>query len=319
MSNDFDLQAFLSYLRFQRHVVDYLFISAGAIFLYDWVLTLHLEVKLIWFSRWSYTKVLFLVLRYMTFVSVWMSIINVSFLGRTQEVCRRTSPVQTWFLLMGIFVSEVILAVRTWAVWRQNKFIGFGLSALTIAHLVVQCVMLSRYTPSLGYAPPPYPGFRGCFVTKASGLLWVNYTAMAIVEAIVLALMAVSAVRSYRRGSNGELSHIIHRDGIQLYIYLLLISVTNVVIMKALPFEDTVLLAFLQQMIYPVLTARIVLNIRDVGSRGLQTELHTGYHQHLMFATPMKNLPPSQQEEPEEMSWSESSMRWRDSRDNQYA
>ena len=44
--------------------------------LYDWVLTLHLEIKLIWFSRWSYTKVLFLLLRYMTFVSVWISIIS---------------------------------------------------------------------------------------------------------------------------------------------------------------------------------------------------------------------------------------------------
>lgn len=36
-----------------------------------------------------------------------------------------------------------------------------------------------------GYADatPPFPGWRGCFLTKADGIMWVNFTAMAVVEA----------------------------------------------------------------------------------------------------------------------------------------
>jgi len=180
----------IQYLQLQRHIVDYLFISAGATFFYDYVLTLHLEIKLIWLSRWSYTKILFLVVRYMTFVSVSLSIFNLTFPNRSEESCRVTTPVQTWFLMMGIFLSEAVLAVRTWALWQQNPIIGVVLTALTLAHLVVQCVVLNIYVSSLQYGSPLYPGFRGCFITTTSGILWINYTAVAIVEAIVLGLMA---------------------------------------------------------------------------------------------------------------------------------
>ena len=36
---------------------------------YDLILTLRLEVSLIWFSRWNYTKVLYLLVRYLPFVA----------------------------------------------------------------------------------------------------------------------------------------------------------------------------------------------------------------------------------------------------------
>jgi len=286
-----DNPALIHYLRRQRLVVDYVYISAGAIFLYDYILTLHLEVTLIWFSRWSYTKVLFLVVRYMTFVSVWLSIWNVAFLGRSFEICKTTSPVQIWFLVMGIFLSEAVLAIRTWAIWNQNKVVGIGLTALTVGHLAVQSIMLNKYILTIGYAPPPFPEWRGCFVTKADDLLWVNFAAMAVVEAVIITLMGISAYWSYKRGDSGELSYIIYRDGIQLYVYLLLISVGNAVIMKALPFEDTILLSFMQEIMYPVLTTRIVINIREVGTRGLQTELHTTYARSIVFATvPLREI-----------------------------
>ena len=35
---------------------------------------------------------------------------------------------------------------------------------------------------------------------------------------------------------------------------------------------------------YPVLTTRIVINIRDAGTRGFQTELHDTYSESLEFA-----------------------------------
>lgn len=33
--------------------------------LYDWVLTIHLEVKHVWLANWNYTKILFLLTRYL--------------------------------------------------------------------------------------------------------------------------------------------------------------------------------------------------------------------------------------------------------------
>jgi len=46
----------VSYLEQQRLVMAYMAVSAVAIFYYNYLLTLRLEIKLIWFSPWSYTK-----------------------------------------------------------------------------------------------------------------------------------------------------------------------------------------------------------------------------------------------------------------------
>ena len=31
-------------------------------------------------------------------------------------------------------------------------------------------------------APPPYPGFRGCFIINAKNLIWLAYASLATVE-----------------------------------------------------------------------------------------------------------------------------------------
>ena len=41
---------------------------------YDLILTLHLEISLVWFSRWNYTKILYLLVRYTPFVATAMAL-----------------------------------------------------------------------------------------------------------------------------------------------------------------------------------------------------------------------------------------------------
>jgi len=54
-------------------------------------------------------------------------------------------------LLSPVFTSfEVVLAIRTWAVWRTNKFIGIGLAVMTLLDLVLQCIVLNKYVGSYG-------------------------------------------------------------------------------------------------------------------------------------------------------------------------
>jgi hypothetical protein len=165
---------------------------------------------------------------------------------------------------------EAVLAIRTWAIWNRNKIIGIALAARIPSMLVVELVFVNRFLHSLQRASvalqaryyladkcnrfidadPPYPGFRGCFNTRAQRSLWQNYTMLTVAEAgmfhwlyyiyleiyviiALLILMIISAFRSCqssscvslpsathyflqtadRRGNNNELSYIIHRDG----------------------------------------------------------------------------------------------------------
>lgn len=177
--------------------------------------------------------------------------------------------------MLKIFLAEVILAIRTWAIWHGNKTVGFGLAAITLGNLIAQCIFTADNTRT---------------TMSNGGFLPRNYAALTAVEAIVLSLMVISALKSYRMGGVGELSHIVHRDGILFYVVLLGLSAANV----ALPMASTMnmndamtLLTPLEEVLYSVLTCRIILNIRDQSDRSIRNELHTAYIEtSMVFARP---------------------------------
>jgi len=283
------LDRLLQYLRHQRLLMDYMLVSAVAAFIYDYILVLHLEIRLIWFSRWSYTKVFYLIIRYIPFISLVLALHNQMSLDPSLKTCKRTYPVEIWLTLLEVTFVEIVLCIRTWAVWNRSRIIGIGLAILIFGDLIVQCFLVNKFVVSMEYSPALYPGFRGCFVTHANRALWTNYTLLTIVDAVVLVLMGISAFRSYRRSNISKLTLIVHRDGILFYIYLLGISIANVVTTATFPLDLMILLSPLGSALYALLTTRIVLNIRDASTQGCnKSELHTGYDDSSTVITPIQ-------------------------------
>jgi len=252
-------------------VLNYLTVLQATIVIYDYLLTLSQEVKFIWFSRWSYTKVLFLVIRYMSFVCVlfllW-GMVNYSYIN--MHVARGCS------VAIVMVCAESVLAIRTWAAWKMNKVIGVGLLVLMLGYTAIQGYLLYEYISTIFN---PFTEIN--IVSTTGGLvvtMWREYTGLAIVELTVLTLMATSAFRSYTLGKASLLWHVIHRDGILFYVYLLCLSITNIVIPQFFPIGVFTLSSYLQTM-YSVLTTRVILNIRDANTHlGIHTELHTTDH-----------------------------------------
>jgi len=257
--------------------------------IYDYLLTLHIEIELIWFARWTYTKTLFLIMRYTALVGSLILLHNQLFPDVSVEMCKTMYPMGAYMVLVVIFLAQVMIAIRTWAVWRRSRILGVGLGALLLGILIFSCIRTSKFFTTVEYAPPLYPGYRGCFITKASGeILWPDYVYTTVVEATVLILMAVSAFRSYRNGKSSELSHVVHRDGIMFYVFLLCITATSMTMKIVATSDMKFMIDPLMNAMYPVLVARIVFNIRTVGSSGQLIELHTGYHESLAVAMPLQ-------------------------------
>jgi len=297
----------------QQRFADPFLMSAVALFIYDYGLTLHREIKLIWFSRWSYTKVLFLLVRYMTFADTYLLLHNQLFLNVSANSCKLAYTAAVWLVTLKVSLAEVILALRTWAVWHQNKVVGVVLAVLMVANMAVQCYFAYQTGALLGgwFVGPMYSGSRGCVAGSpplpVGGAPFPgNYVTLTILEGSVLVLMLISAFRSYRAGAMGELSRIIHRDGILFYVVLLGITAANVGfgfsgigsiansniasnVEFATASTTTVLLTPLEEVLYSVLTTRIVFNIRDRDNQGrLHTELHTCHSEPLKFAKPVR-------------------------------
>jgi len=190
-----DIYTLIQFIYSQRQVADYMNVSAAALITYDYILTLHLEIKFLWSARWTYTTVMFLLVRYLGIFTVVVIIWGHIVPDVPSETCQVISMLRNWGSTGVVVFAEAILALRTWAVWHQNKVVGVGLGLMTIAHFVSQFVLVNEFSRLFQFSPPLYAGFRGCFFTHGSSILWINLALTAGVEAVVLMLMSISAVR----------------------------------------------------------------------------------------------------------------------------
>jgi len=287
-----DSGMFIQVLEHQRLILDYMYVSATAILIYDYLVTLHLEVEFIWFSRWTYTKVLFLLIRYIALASTILMLHNQIFLDLSEQNCKKVFPVVGYTMIVQMCLAEFVIAIRTWAVWNRRKiiFVIIGIPLLICA--VWSSVAAVRFYNALEYSSPPYPGYRGCFLLKApTQSLWPSYALLTILDTTVLTLMAISAFLIYRSGNFSNVSHVIHRDGVLFYVYLLCITVTTLAVTLSLPVDLKFLMDPMLDSLYPVFVSRIFLNMRQAVNRGQHTELHTGYQRPMAFATPLQFIP----------------------------
>jgi len=273
-----EFEVLLDFLRHQRLIVDYFHLACYTLLFWDYILTISAEYQLIWRADWSYTKIIYLVTRYLPIINVYFLVYNQMIQDVSPETCHSYYWVVTWIIFLAVECGEIILAVRTWAVWAQNKWLGGFLALVLLGTIVVSCTTLTLYLKSLTFGPPPYPGFRGCLITHISTVLVANFISLTVLDSIVLMLMVLSALRSYRAGLNNQLMNVIHRDGVMFYVYLLILAIANVVVIYALPISLANLLTPWQSCLCSIFTSRIILNIRSEAKKGNQYGVHTELH-----------------------------------------
>jgi len=270
------MDALVAHIRNERLITDYAYIAAVAIMAYDYALTLHLEIFLIWFSPWNYTKILFLFTRYLPVGECFLFIYCQVLPDVSPYACEYIWKGITWTVLFSMNIAEVVLCIRTWAIWRRNFWVGIGLSTLVCSGVIAQCRVMALFSESLVFADPPFPGYKGCFIIGAGRLMLWNYFVMFIIETVVLALMTISAIKAYRAHDHNRLLHVVHRDGIIFYVYILCASIANGAIIIFSPLDLLGLLSPMEAVIYSVLTTRIIFNIRQMMDNPLNSvELHT--------------------------------------------
>jgi len=260
-------------LVYSEHVTFYTYVAAASVLICDYFTMLHQEIELIWFSKWSYTKVSFLVIRYTAFVGV-IFVFYYEMANAEPEVCKVIIPMAIFLLASITCLAEAIFAIRTWAVWQRHRAVGIVLGILTVVNAVSQFVVLLMFTRSLRYGelePNLYPVIAGCDVTMSptSNTIVIYPLVFCVVEAVVLTLMVISAVQSYRRGNKSKLSMVIHRDAILFYVLTL-----GIPLLFLLPIRRLFLWTPMALALYSTLAVRMILNMRRVGTRGMETELH---------------------------------------------
>ncbi|KAF9650130.1 hypothetical protein BDM02DRAFT_1515285 [Thelephora ganbajun] len=233
------------------------------VLLYDWVLILPQEIKYIWRASWKYTKVLYILTRYLPFAGLGLMLRNQFASDPTPDSCRRTLRAVCWTSVVGMDLAEIVLAVRTYAVWNEDKRVGVGLAILLTLCQIPNGIIAEKFIGGIGFIQNPYPGiYRGCVAISATKIVFANWVVFTVLEGVVLILMVISALRTYRKHKSNFLS-VIYMDGIRFYLYMFCVTVVNILIILILPIDFIGVGSSIEIVLHSNLACRLVVGLRE--------------------------------------------------------
>ncbi|TFK71031.1 hypothetical protein BDN72DRAFT_838271 [Pluteus cervinus] len=265
----------------------YLTVASSTLYLYDLLLTFDLEVDHLWPSKWTLTKVVYLLQRYLPLIDTVILAITWQFGDINPWTCEVLIRVSSWSFVIGITLSEVILMHRTLAVWGNNRklriavflfFLGCILPIFWMMngyHETLTCsFVLSTMEPTADIRwidhSTPIPGMH-CFATGKSRSNYLCWTLLTVYDTGLLVLISIPAFQIRRSGGPVSiLCQVVYRDGILYYLYVVALSAINIILILELPLDSnaTLKLLSLERVIYPILASHVVLHIREQAYQG---------------------------------------------------
>jgi len=247
----------------QLRIVSYADVAAATLLVWEYIVTLSSEITLVWPSRWGLLKILFILTRYLPFVDVPGILYTRLKPSITVGECSNAFKFTGWLMVFGIVIAEVILVVRTWAIWGRTRFMAICLASVFTLCVVPVIYIESVYLDSVSFTPIPS---SGCFVSQGSTLIGIDFIIIITFESFVLVLTLIKGVKHYRHfGVHGCLS-VLYRDGILFFVYLLGISVINLAVAVVAPSDLANGLVTLQRVIHATVSARVLINLREAHS-----------------------------------------------------
>ncbi|KAF8995926.1 hypothetical protein BDQ17DRAFT_1412002 [Cyathus striatus] len=195
--------------------VNYLHVASLAILTFDTFLTLDIEINFIWNAPWNIIKVLYLVTKYPTFIDTSLNVLLQFIPGASESTCKTLYQAGTWIILTGMCLAELIMAIRTWAVWGKTMWLGIALLIFFVgtwaAGFTVVGLLSGPYTFVLQDALHPF--LKGCLVTGGRvGFLQITWVLLFVYDGVIMLLMLIPAYEVLRGGGQSKLVRVVFRD-----------------------------------------------------------------------------------------------------------
>ncbi|KAH7908148.1 hypothetical protein BJ138DRAFT_393835 [Hygrophoropsis aurantiaca] len=137
-------------------LIAYIQFSGLAILAVDYCATFTTEILWTWNRPWSFVRALFLLVRYVPFILVPITIFET--LGPVSMAeCSILAEVNLWLSNIVIVAAECILIIRTWVLWGKKRTVLIGLIALGLAYFTADVVLITTLFGSITYTPLPSP------------------------------------------------------------------------------------------------------------------------------------------------------------------
>ncbi|KAJ7446548.1 hypothetical protein FB451DRAFT_1291562 [Mycena latifolia] len=258
-------------------LVSYCDVAVVAALTYDTLLNIGEEYEHIWKPRWSLIKFLYLWTRYSTFIDTTLAVHMRTHISGNQANCRVMTIFDRIFAVMGIVVTEVILTLRTYALYGQSKRLLLCLIIMWLSIGGVNLWAMVKWATSL--TEVPFSPANICNLDSSTNAGLACYSALLVGETVIVLLTLYKGFHTFSLSRPGfrqsQLVTTFYRDGVLFYLAMLMILAVDVSLESQAPpgqkFAADVPLRTMQS----ILACHLVIHAREVAARDAYGEDET--------------------------------------------
>ncbi|KIK71467.1 hypothetical protein GYMLUDRAFT_33643 [Collybiopsis luxurians FD-317 M1] len=201
-------------------------IACLALLVYKWLITLDQEIEYFWTGKWTLSRILFFLNRYVPPLVTLFGLILFSALNPSRQVC--TSGIQFVFFadMITLGIVQAMLISRVWYLFPHDKIIQYGIivlwifsMAFSLAYTGVAAKGLNLLLDDSIFAL----GTVGCRAARPANF-WRMFIPGLVLHTILYVLTAYRALRNRRVLQEAPVLKRLLRDG-GLFFFVVFVSV----------------------------------------------------------------------------------------------
>ncbi|TFK20543.1 hypothetical protein FA15DRAFT_759312 [Coprinopsis marcescibilis] len=242
-------------------------LASMVVLILEYIQTVEQEAKLIWPTKWSAVKVIFILNRYLPLVFVPpVAYFNVTLITPTL-MCKSLFTVFAVGIAGSVITADALLYIRIYAVSGRSQTVRNILIANALCVLGLTLGPWGVYVFKTTFVQPPFHR-RGCFAVEPGPSLLVMLAFGSLLYSTILtaSLFVFYAARLNRASSRvNPLLKVLYIDGAMYFIFIAAFSIVNglvsVLSPERVPYRFIVVIP--QAISHNILAARMVLHIRQ--------------------------------------------------------
>ncbi|CAA7270799.1 unnamed protein product [Cyclocybe aegerita] len=239
-------------------------LASAVVFLWDYLLTIGMEVTYIWPSPWTGMKVIYFTQRYLPFIDTLWIAVQGNQLRAKYKRSYLPGNERRWEVSDVLWIGFIGANFNIPSMGRLGPASGaYHPSANPLLGLLDSSSNNSwtiRPHNGMSQLPPP---LSGCVLVRGDPIVTVAWILLLVWDAIILTLMVIPAIKAYRYRGNSALYKVVYGEGIIYYFYLFV----NIVLLRleAVDTSYRFMLTSMSRVFHSLLTSRVLLHIRKAG------------------------------------------------------
>lgn len=256
----------------EYQILEYLRVFSVTLFLYDYLATLNQEIATIWTGKWTTLKVLYLLVRYIPFLSFTDLFMTFSPDYEQSKFCMAFFQFNMWTSTIGLVMAEACFFLRAYALWGTSRGVAIFLVGLFTTMIVVGFTVEGIVSASASMIQPIIDAPRlipPCIVYFEGATLAIcGWLIVMVVDTILITMIIYARSRMYRC-PNSTRNHLLNHvfcDAIYYFFCNFFISVTAVVFYFIAPGPVKSASSLIGTTLFSILSCKVMLRLRDIGN-----------------------------------------------------